>query len=115
MTTTEELLKAARDLGTLLVEHPAAAKFRELVATLDADAQAKQLLQDYDAAERAIAEKLSAQQPVEVDDKRTAQELKQQVAMHPVLREMPMIEADYVNLMRQVNDAIMGDPAARGD
>ena len=48
-----------------------------------------------------------------MDDKRKMQELQDRAASNPLLRELQMLQMDYVDLMRKVDERISGDGGGR--
>ncbi len=115
MATTQEILSAARDLGKLIASHPAAVKFEDIVKQLQADVEAQRLLTDLNRHMEALGEKEAQGQPIEVADKRKLEELQGKMIRHPLLSKFQMVQMDYLDLMRQVDDALAGgSPAATG-
>ncbi|MCC6906434.1 MAG: YlbF family regulator [Phycisphaerales bacterium] len=106
MADTPQIIEAATRLGRLLAEHPAVARYRELLKAVRKDTDAQRLLADYSRHMDAISEKEQAGQPIEVQDKHKLADLQSRVAMHPQLREMQMAQMDYVDLMRKVDEAM---------
>jgi len=106
MATTEEILDAARQLGKLIGSHEAAKKFADVMGHLREDDDAQRLLNDYNRQLSTITEKESAGTPVEVEDKRKLESLQTQVMTNDVLRDLQMVQMDYVDLMRRVDDAM---------
>lgn len=115
MATTEEILDAARQLGKLIGSHEAAKKFADVMGHLREDDDAQRLLNDYNRQLSTITEKESAGTPVEVEDKRKLESLQTQVMTNDVLRDLQMVQMDYVDLMRRVDDAMSdASPAPAG-
>ncbi len=113
MATTEEILEAARQLGKLLASHPAAIRFEETVRKLQNDVDAQRVLNDYNRHLETLAQKQAAGQPIEVEDKRRLDALQQKVIEHPLLQELQVVQMDYLDLMRRVDEAMSpGSPAA---
>lgn len=108
MPSTDEILKAARDLGELISNHDAAKKLENVLNRLGADQDAQRLLTDYNRHLQTLAEKEMNQQPIEVSDKARLSELQKKVVTHPILRELQKAQMDYVDLLRQVDEVITG-------
>lgn len=111
MATTQEVLAAARDLSELIAKHEAAQKVEEVMKKLEADVEAQRLLNDLNRHVATLAEKESSNQPIEVEDKRKLETLQGGVSRNVVLRDFQMVQMDYVDLMRKVDQAI----SDRGD
>ncbi|MFA9478685.1 YlbF family regulator [Phycisphaerales bacterium AB-hyl4] len=108
MPSTEDILKAARELGEKISQHDAAKKFQDIVTRLRDDQDAQRLLNDYNRHLQTVSEKEMNQQPIEVEDKARLKELQTKVVTHPVLRDLQIAQMDYVDLMRRVDEAMTG-------
>ena len=108
MTTTQEVLDAAKKLGSLINEHEAAQRMQQAVERIQQDSEAQRLLNDYNRQVQTIAEKESQGKPIEVEDKRALEKLQNQIASNPTLRQFQIAQMHYVDLMRQVDEAIAG-------
>ena len=115
MASMQEVLEQARKLGKLVAEHDSAKKFEAVLGRLKADKDAQHLLNDYNRQLEAIGRKQSQNQPIEVEDKHRLESLRKQVVMHPLLRELQMAQMDYVDLMRQVDEAMSGEAPDGGE
>lgn len=111
MATTEEILNAARALGKLITQHPATQKFQAAVKKLDSDVEAQRTLNDYSRHLSALAQKEAQGQPIEVEDKHRLDNLQSRVIRNPLLRDLQITQMDYLDLMRQVDEAMLGDLA----
>lgn len=112
MAGTDQILTKARELGKLIAEHDAARKLADAVDRLKDDADAQRALNDFSRHLNALAEKQAAGKPIEVDDKRKLEQLQLAVAKNPLLRDLQVLQMDYLDLMRRVDDAIrdQGEP-----
>lgn len=113
MATTQEILASARELGKLIATHPAAVKFEDIVQKLQADVEAQRLMTDLNRHIEALGEKEAQGKPIEVADKRKLEDLQNKMIRHPLLSQFQMVQMDYLDLMRQVDEALTGEsPAA---
>lgn len=108
MATTQEIIKAATDLGKLIASHDAAAKFEESVRKLQADVEAQRVLNDYNRFMNKLGEKEMQGQAIEVEEKKQLEKLQQTVVRNSVLRTFQMAQMDYLDLMRRVDEAMSG-------
>ena len=106
MTSTQDVLDAARQLGALIGQHPATQTLDGLLERLDGDTDAQRLMTDLNRHRETLAQKQAQGQPIEVDDKRKLETLQQGVAAHALLGELQMAQMDYVDLMRKVDQEI---------
>lgn len=114
MATTQEILDAADKLGKLVAEHDSARKLEELLKRLESNQQAQRALTDYNRHLQTLAEKQQQGQPIEVEDKRKLEQLQQAVATDPTLRELQMVQMDYVDLLRKIDEKITGEAPTAG-
>lgn len=106
--TTEQILEAARKLGQMIAEHPATQRLEDALRRLQQDTESQRALNDYNRHLQKLAEKEARGQPIEVEDKRQLEQLQKAVVMNPTLRELQMVQMDYVDLMRRVDEAMAG-------
>lgn len=111
MSTTDDVLKKARELGDLISEHPATKKLEDVLQRLQNDTDAQRALNDYNRHLQALAEKEQAGRPIEVEDKRKLEQLQGALVRNPILRDFQMAQMDYLDLMRQVDEATQGSAA----
>ncbi len=108
MATTDEILKAAGDLGKMIAEHPAAKKFEDVTRKLQDDTEAQRLLTDFNRHMQTLQEKEAKRQPIEVADKHKLEELQAKVIKNKLVRDLQMAQMDFVDLMRRVDEAMQG-------
>lgn len=111
MATTEEVLSAARAVGDLIAKHEAGQKFEKAVKLFQKDIDAQRLMNDYQRHLMTIAHKEQSGQPVEVADKHRLEKLQTDLSRNLVLQQLQMAQMDYLDLMRQVDEAISGEAA----
>lgn len=112
MATTQEILDAATQLGKMVGTHEVSAKLERAVKALQEDVEAQRLLSDYHRHLDKIGQKEAKGQPIEVEDKRRLEQLQKAVASSGLLREFQIRQMDFLDLMRQVDEAIMGPSQA---
>ena len=108
MASTDRILSAAVELGQLIAEHDASKKFEDAVKKLRDDVEAQRVLNDHNRQLQEIHEKQTKGEPIEVDDKHKLEKLQDAVIKHPLLRDLQVIQMDYMDLMRRVDEAIGG-------
>ena len=106
MASRQDILDTARKLGEMIAETDAAQKMEDAVKKLQEDTQAQRALNDYTRHLQTLAEKEQQGQPIEVSDKKKLQELQTVMIRNPLLRELQVAQMDYVDLMREVDEAI---------
>lgn len=96
----------ARQLGKRIADHPRAGVFRQAQQCIVADPDAKGLLEQYDAQTRRMVELEERHQPIEVADKHKLMDIQQRMSGNSALAQLMRAQADYVELMQAVSDAI---------
>lgn len=109
MATTQEILTAARELGKIIATHDAAKRFAASMQKLGGDVEAQRVLNDLQRHLMKLQEKEQQGLPLEVEDKRTMEKLQGGVARNPILRDFQLAQMDYLDLMRQVDEAMSGE------
>ena len=106
MAPMEKIQQLARELGEAVAHHERFAAFREARTAFRADEEAQALQRDYDAAADLIQRKSALGQPLEPEDKRAEAGLREKVAANAVLMQLLRAQADFHELMREVNQTI---------
>jgi cell fate (sporulation/competence/biofilm development) regulator YlbF (YheA/YmcA/DUF963 family) len=111
MSDVQELIKQARRLGESIVANARVRAFIESRETVDQDGAAQKLLSDFTAQAERIRRLEAEQKPVEVADKQKLGELERSLAGNAALQRLMRTQADYLELMNQVTQA-MEEPIA---
>lgn len=115
MATTEELIAKAAELGKLIAEHDAAKQLIAATARIRSDASAGQAIQNFNRLLQNLSMKEQSGLPIEPAEKRQLETLQQAVATNITLRAFQTAQVAYVDLMRQVDEALTSagpDPLA---
>ena len=115
MSTTETLLSEAGKLGKLIAEHEAAKNLLAATQKLRADPSATQAIQGFNRLLQTLGMKEQSGLPIEPAEKRQLENLQQTVATNLSLRAYQAAQVAYVDLMRQVDEALTSagpDPLA---
>jgi len=102
----DDILEQARRLGDLIRQHPRYRRLREADARVRADKAATDALEAYNKAAVAIQQKESRGEPVEVEEKRNLERLRDTVASNEAVKAFSMAQADYAEMMRRMNETI---------
>jgi len=108
MPTTDEIMDKAKALGEEIAEHEAAKAFIDSLSRLEKDTEAQRAVTDLNRYIGTLSQKQQAGSPIEVEDKRKLEELQTAVVMHPVLRAFQTAQVEYVDLLRKVDEAMIG-------
>ncbi len=108
MATTQEILDAAAKLGKLIATHDAAKKYEQVLKRFSEDVDAQRLLSDMNRFTDGLAEKEAKGQPIEVSEKKQMAAFQEKVMQNAVIRDFQMVQMDYLDLMRRVDQAMAG-------
>lgn len=117
MQGIENLLDQARRLGQAIAQNERVQAFFAAREVVHRDPSAQALLKDYMAHVDRIRSLEAGGRPIEVADKHKLGDLEQAMAHNAPLKELMRTQADYVELMTRVNQALEsflggGDAAA---
>jgi cell fate (sporulation/competence/biofilm development) regulator YlbF (YheA/YmcA/DUF963 family) len=102
----EEILAAASALGRKIAQQAAFRRLRPAEEAVRSDPALKKLLEDFDRQRRKIEDLESSQRPVEPEDKHEMIRLSDAVHDSPKLQDLVRAQADFLELMSKVNNAI---------
>lgn len=108
MATTQEILDNAHKLGEMIATHETAKKFQHIVERLQSDIEAQRVMTDYQRIMQKLGEKEAQGRPIEPEEKRQLEKCQTAVARNLLLQQLQMAQMDYLDLMRQVDEAISG-------
>jgi cell fate (sporulation/competence/biofilm development) regulator YlbF (YheA/YmcA/DUF963 family) len=108
MQDTTALVQKARELGEVIARHERVRAYMAAQEAVRKDQQAQALLREYARHMEHLHELDQSRKPIEVADKHKAAELEAKIAGNPLLKELMRVQADYVELMNQINQAISG-------
>ena len=106
MAAQETLIIEARKLGGLIAQQPVVKSYRELTRQLELDIGARSLLEQFERSMELLAMKEASGQPLDLAEKQKIQSLQQSVAIHPFLKKLIGAQLEYMELMRNVQEAI---------
>ncbi|MCG8408328.1 MAG: YlbF family regulator [Phycisphaerales bacterium] len=102
----EEIISEAKALGQKIAEHPRMKEFMAATRAVEQDSNAQAILRKYQEQVQKIRELEQTGKPIEVTDKQALADCEAEVAGNDLLKEMIRTQADYVELMQQINSAI---------
>ncbi len=102
----EEILELASKLGAAIANNNRYKMFKETEEQLKKDNVAKDISEKLEKQSKKIYELEKNLKPIEVEDKKKLQQLKEEVASNPSIQKFLKAQADYVELMKKVNERI---------
>jgi cell fate (sporulation/competence/biofilm development) regulator YlbF (YheA/YmcA/DUF963 family) len=108
----EDIIAHARELGKKIAAHPRSIGFMTAARAVAADKQAQEILRAYQNHARNLHELEASGKPIEPEDKRKLADCEAAIAGNELLKQMMKHQADYLELMNLINNAI--DEAAQG-
>lgn len=106
MASMQDIVAKARSLGEDLAANERVRAHYAARRATHADKAAQDLLRDYAQAVQRIQALEAEGKPVEVSDKQRIQEAELKMASNDALKQLMRTQADYVELMNQVNAAM---------
>lgn len=112
MAELEQLLDQARLLGEAIVAHPKVKAYLEAQRGVRDDQEARRLLTEYQQQATKVQQLTSQGQSIEPELKQQLSACEQAMASHESLKNLMRAQADYIDLMNRINQA-MEEPLAR--
>ncbi len=102
----KEVIEIASNLASAILNHERYKAFRETEEQLKKDNEANELSVALGKQNKKIQELEKDQKPVEVEDKKTLQQLREKLAANPSIQKFLKAQTDYIELMTKVNEQI---------
>jgi len=109
---TEEVIRLAKQLGRAIANHPRLKGFFAARDAVQADIEARKIMQEFQEQVEKIRRLEIEQKPIEVADKRELERRQQALASNEKMKQLTKAQVEHAELMRQMNDAIFGEIAA---
>ena len=100
------ITELASRLGKTIAASPEAAALKTARDGLNSQPDVAKLLTDLQAQSAKVQQLEAENKPIEVDDKHALQSLQEQLAASDVFKKYTAAQVNYIDLMRQVNQAI---------
>lgn len=113
MSDMQSLLDQARALGEAIAAHERVRAFVDAQITVQKDSEAGTLLRDYYQQVEHVQKLQQEQKPIEVSDKQKLAELETKMSTNSVVSGLMRAQADYTELMNQVNNTMGNTLAAK--
>jgi len=105
----DEVLRLASELGRRIAQHERFLSLREAERLVEEDAATRELLCEAEEHRQRIAYLEAEGRPVEPEVKRTLRRLEEEIRMNDKLQVLARAQADYMELMNEVNAAIRAE------
>ena len=105
------ITELASRLGKTIASAPEALAMKAARDELNNAAEIAQVLKDLQAHTVRIQQLEAENKPIEVDDKHKLQDLQEELAASDVFKRYSAAQVNYIDLMRQVNQAIQTELA----
>ena len=102
----QDILAKAGELASAIKKSSPYKALMDAQQQLDGNEPVRKLMADFDEYSRKIREKEKALQPVEVEEKRKVQQLREQMQSNALVQALLRAQADYAQLMAKVNETI---------
>ena len=105
----DRLIALAGRLGKAIRDTERFSRLRQAEEALEADEEARKALSEAEALQRQIAEREAEGKPVEPEEKHRLADLQSAVHASQTLQGLARAQADYMELMNEVNGAIRNE------
>ena len=102
----DEILDLAEQLGKRIAADPRGQRMIEAQQAVTGNDEARQLLIDYEAAQKKLHELELQQKPIEPEDKRGLADLHAKVVGNDVIKALSKAQVDFAELMSAVSRRI---------
>jgi cell fate (sporulation/competence/biofilm development) regulator YlbF (YheA/YmcA/DUF963 family) len=102
----DDIIAHATELGKKIAAHPRTAAFLKAARAVAEDREAQGLLRAFQDQAEHMHELEASGKPIEVADKRKLADSEAAVAANARLKDMMKYQADYMELMNRVNNAL---------
>jgi len=102
----DDITALAQKLGAAIAQSPQAVSLRAARKALDAQPDARKLMEDLHKQSEKIVALERQNKPVEVEDKHKLQEINDKLVANEAFKKHMVAQVEYVDLMRKVNQAI---------
>jgi cell fate (sporulation/competence/biofilm development) regulator YlbF (YheA/YmcA/DUF963 family) len=102
----QDIIRLAQELGNRIAEHSRTKSFVAAAQQVEQDKDASEILHQYEQALGRIQQLEAEGKPIEVADKHAVRELEGKLRSNDTLKNLMKTQADYMELMRQVDTAI---------
>jgi len=111
----DRVIALAKKLGSTIGETDRFKRLREAEKALEEDEGSRKLLADLEALQHELAEKQVDGKPIEPEEKHRLADLQASVHGSEALQNLAKAQADYMELMNQVNRTLRGELGVEGD
>lgn len=105
-TTTEEIMKKATEMGKLVADHPAVAKYKQAQQAVAQDADAGRLMQEFNRQLESLARAEASGMQITEAQHQQLQALQTQIVSHIKIKALNMAQVDFIDLLRKVTQEI---------
>jgi len=106
------ITELARRLGKTIADSPEALAMKAARDELNNATEIAQVLKDLQAQTAKVQQLEAENKPIEVDDKHKLQDLQEKLAASDAFKKYSGAQVNYIDLMRQVNQAIQSELGA---
>ena len=110
---TQQILDRAKELGDLMAQHPAVAKYKEAQRLVAADPEAGRLLMDFEKELEQLSRQEQAGMPVSEQAQMKLQSMQVQIASHIKIKALNMAQVEFMDLIRKATQTFQR-PAVEG-
>jgi cell fate (sporulation/competence/biofilm development) regulator YlbF (YheA/YmcA/DUF963 family) len=111
----DQIMKDADKLGQLVAQHPSVTKYKAAQKALESDADAKQLLTQFQQAFETLLRQEQSGMPVSEQQQRQLESLQMKMSSHLKIKAYNIAQVEFVDLLRKVGQTFRKPLGADGE
>jgi cell fate (sporulation/competence/biofilm development) regulator YlbF (YheA/YmcA/DUF963 family) len=105
-TTTQEIMSKAADLGKLVADHPAVAKYRQAQQAVANDPDAGRLMREFNRQLDQLARAEQMGQSITDAQRQQLESLQTQIVSHIKIKALNLAQVEFIDLLRKITQEI---------
>jgi cell fate (sporulation/competence/biofilm development) regulator YlbF (YheA/YmcA/DUF963 family) len=103
---TDQIIQEAEQLGQLVAQHPAVARYKQAQKAVAEDPEAGRLLADFDRQLETLGRQEQSGMPVTDAQRMGLESLQGRIISHIKIKALNMAQVEFVDLLRKVTQTI---------
>ena len=102
----DQIYQKAEELADLILQSDPYKEVSKMQESVDADAEVRKLVDSFNEVAAKIGEKEENQEPIEAEDKKEFQTLREQVQGHETLQSLLKAQTDFAMMMNRIHSIL---------
>ncbi|HEY8748380.1 MAG TPA: YlbF family regulator [Tepidisphaeraceae bacterium] len=103
---TQQIMDEATKLGELVMQHPAVARYKDARRAVEQDADATQLMGEFDRQIENLQRQQAAGMPVTDAQQQSLEVLQNKIVSHLKIKALNLAQVDFIDLLRKITQTI---------